>query len=59
MLRSQIKLDIEGAEVSALKPARRILEERKPVLIVEIHPEELEREAGELLLSHGYRPFVV
>jgi hypothetical protein len=54
-----IKLDIEGGEVSALKSARRILEERHPALIVEVHSEELEREAGELLLSHGYRPLIV
>jgi hypothetical protein len=54
-----IKIDIEGSEVSALESAERILCERRPSLIVEVHSSELEREAGRLLLRHGYRLVVV
>jgi len=54
-----IKLDIEGGEVDALRSATRILTERHPALIVEVHSLALEREAGEILIGHGYRPVVV
>lgn len=54
-----IKIDIEGAEIDALRSAERILDERHPALIIEVHSEDLEREAGMLLLAHGYRPRVV
>lgn len=54
-----IKLDIEGAEVDALRSAERILSERRPALVVEVHSREIEREAGGLLVDHGYRPIVV
>jgi len=54
-----IKIDIEGAELDALRSAERILRERHPALIVEVHSEDLEREAGGLLLNSGYRPLVV
>ena len=36
-----IKLDIEGSELAALKGMRAVLEEQRPVLIVEINPETL------------------
>jgi FkbM family methyltransferase len=36
-----IKLDIEGSELAALKGMRSVLEEQRPVLIVEINPETL------------------
>ena len=54
-----IKLDIEGAEVDALRSAERILSERRPALVVEVHSREIERRAGALLVDHGYRPIVV
>lgn len=54
-----IKLDIEGAEIAALQSAERILRERHPSLIVEVHSAGLEREAGGLLVRHAYRPLVV
>lgn len=54
-----IKLDIEGAEIGALQSARRVLRERHPSLIVEVHSADLERQAGALLVRHGYRPLVV
>jgi hypothetical protein len=54
-----IKLDIEGGELDALRSAQRILTERHPALVVEVHSEQLERDTGALLLQHGYRPMVV
>lgn len=54
-----IKVDIDGGEVAALRSARRVLDERHPSLIVEVHSEELEAECGALLVEHGYRPVVV
>lgn len=54
-----IKIDIEGSELRALESAERILQERRPSLIVEVHSPELEREAGRLLVTHGYRIVVV
>jgi hypothetical protein len=54
-----IKIDIEGGEVDALHSAQRILRERRPALVVEVHSLALEREAGELLIGCGYRPVVV
>jgi hypothetical protein len=54
-----IKVDIEGAEVDALRSAERILSERRPPVIIEVHSRELETEAGSLLVAKGYRPIVV
>ena len=36
-----IKMDIEGAELSALKGMRQTLTDDKPIIILEIHPENL------------------
>jgi hypothetical protein len=54
-----IKLDIDGGEVDALCSAERILRERHPPLIVEVHSAELERQCGEILVAHRYRPRIV
>jgi hypothetical protein len=54
-----IKLDIEGGEVAALRSATRILTERHPALVIEVHSLDLERQAGELLVGFGYRPLIV
>jgi Methyltransferase FkbM domain len=54
-----VKLDIDGGEVAALRSAERILSERRPSLIVEVHSRELERDCGEILIGHGYRPIIV
>jgi len=53
-----VKLDIEGAEVAALRSADRILTERLPALIVEVHSRESERDGGEDLAGYRYRPVV-
>jgi len=54
-----VKIDIEGAEISALRSAERLLSGSRPALIVEVHSPALERDAGALLCHHGYRPRVV
>jgi hypothetical protein len=54
-----IKLDIDGGEAAALRSAGRILGERHPSLIVEVHSRELERDCGKILVGHGYRPIIV
>jgi hypothetical protein len=54
-----IKLDIDGGELGALRSATRLLRERRPALLVEVHSLELERECGRLLVDHGYRPVIV
>lgn len=54
-----IKMDIEGAEADALEGARRILAERKPNLLIEVHGADIERRCVEILREHGYQPTVV
>ncbi len=54
-----LKIDIEGCEYDALKGARRILERRRPSLIVETHSRRLEEECEAYLRGFGYEPVVV
>lgn len=54
-----IKIDIEGAEVAALRSAREILRKQRPAVVVEVHSLALERQSGAILVEHGYRPSVV
>jgi len=54
-----IKLDIDGGEAGALRSARRLLSERRPALLVEVHSVELEQECGRLLVEHGYKPVII
>lgn len=54
-----IKMDIEGCEVAALRGARRLLAERKPHLIIEVHGEDLEIACHDLLRGHGYQPLPI
>jgi FkbM family methyltransferase len=58
-----IKLDLEGAELSALRGARGLLAQHGPDVFVEVVPEHLARQGAtaealfDLLLGHGYRLF--
>jgi len=52
---SFIKMDIEGAEVLALRGARGVLGTSRPALCIATHSEELKRESKTLLASLGYR----
>jgi FkbM family methyltransferase len=47
-----VKMDIEGAEVAALRGASRLLAEHRPTLICELHGTN--RAVTELLEGHGY-----
>jgi hypothetical protein len=49
-----IKIDIEGAEIEALKGALQLLRKHHPVLIVEFHGLDLAREGIALLGPEGY-----
>jgi hypothetical protein len=54
-----LKIDVEGAELSVLHGAQRILAERHPHLVIETHGRDVERGCADLLRSHGYAPLVV
>jgi FkbM family methyltransferase len=52
-----IKMDIEGGESDALKGARRILTDRRPIILVALHGEEHERFCPDFLRSFSYSVF--
>lgn len=49
-----VKVDIEGGEVLALPGMKRVLDEARPILLLELHGPESERVAWETLASAGY-----
>jgi FkbM family methyltransferase len=49
-----MKIDVEGAELEVLEGARAVLEEFRPVVIMELHNPEMDRKCPELLRSLGY-----
>lgn len=49
-----IKLDIEGAEVAALRGASRLLREIRPAWLIELHGRECEADVRRLLTAEGY-----
>jgi hypothetical protein len=49
-----VKLDVEGNEVAALRGAERLLEERRPHVIIETHSEDLDAGCRWLLADHAY-----
>ncbi len=50
-----VKMDIEGGEVLALPGMQRLLNERKPLLLLELHGPESEKTAWQTLSAAGYR----
>ncbi|MFN8024893.1 MAG: FkbM family methyltransferase [Acidimicrobiia bacterium] len=55
-----VKIDIEGGEATALRGATRLLSERGPALVVEVHSVALEDETRAVVAAAGYpEPTVV
>jgi hypothetical protein len=54
-----IKIDIEGAEASALRAAGEIMSQRNPNMIIEVHGSEIEQQCLSILKEYGYRPKIV
>lgn len=50
-----LKMDVEGAEVDVLEGAERLLAERHPDWLIELHGEDLGARCVEILSRHGYR----
>lgn len=50
-----VKMDIEGGEVLALPGMRRVLQECRPRLLIELHGEQAARQAWDVLAAAGYR----
>ncbi len=49
-----IKMDIEGAEGEALRGARKLLSQYRPIWLIEIHGPECEKAVREILLNANY-----
>jgi FkbM family methyltransferase len=49
-----IKCDAEGAEVEIFRGARKLLAEKRPIILCEMHSEENRRTLTELWSSHGF-----
>jgi FkbM family methyltransferase len=52
-----MKIDIEGAEVGALRGATRILREARPVLLMNLHGPDRQTGCGRILADAGYDLF--
>jgi FkbM family methyltransferase len=60
-----VKLDIEGAEVKAIRGASRLISEAAPILLIEVEPEHLARQDASPddlraeLAPHGYEAYAI
>lgn len=52
-----IKIDIEGAESTALAGFERSFDSIKPILFIELHTPTQDKKVGEFLMRHGYEAF--
>ena len=52
---SLIKLDIEGAELHALKVCHRLVADHKPIIVLELHNPECDAAAWQFACDVGYR----
>lgn len=49
-----LKIDVEGAEMMVLNGATRLLRDRRPVIVIELHSEELSRQFHHFIIEYGY-----
>jgi len=49
-----IKMDVEGGEGSALAGMPRLLAEKRPILLIELHGEKAARQVWNYLRQHNY-----
>lgn len=52
-----LKIDVEGAEIDALRGAVSLLTKRRPIFLVEIHSDELAVQYDSLMEGRGYKTF--
>ena len=50
-----LKIDIEGAEIEALRGAPKLIAEKRPVLLVEVHSQEIAAQYDSLMKEFGYK----
>jgi FkbM family methyltransferase len=50
-----LKIDIEGAEIDALRGASRLIAEKRPVLLVEVHSQEIAVQYDSLMKEFSYK----
>jgi FkbM family methyltransferase len=54
---SLIKIDVEGAEIDVICGARRLISNKKPVLLVELHSYDIAIKYGSIMADFGYSTF--
>jgi FkbM family methyltransferase len=54
-----MKIDVEGGEPLVLKGALKLLKKYNPMIIMEFLPDDLHREAVNILSNNGYRAFKI
>jgi hypothetical protein len=52
-----MKIDVERGKPLVLKGALKLLQECSPTIIIEFIPDDLHREAIDILLNNGYKIF--
>jgi FkbM family methyltransferase len=52
-----VKIDIEGAEIDALRGAHVLIDNNKPIFLVELHSKELATQYEALMKAYGYQTF--